>query len=378
VKSIDLPAGTVQFSIQAPISVCESQNIVLKTTPPNESAPWTWTWQGPGITTNTMLQQVTASNLTPGNYTYSVRVTNIRGCSTTQTTSVQVLPRPTAVIAGPATVCLDAHHQVYQLEEAYTSFQWKINGGEITSASADKAFLSVDWENNHPNAWVSVTVANGNCTDSDTLSIDFTNEKALPEGDIILKPSGDILFFAADTLTYPDYLQYEWGALKVTNPDNGLTEPVDLPEKIDGITVFKNRQYYYVGTPGPDTTYYVKISLPGSGCETWCYWPSNPFARMEQAEAPPADSLQRTVPAKAFPNPSAGAFDLLLPEIWNGPVVYRLYYATGALAASGEETAVSGYMHLDFTDQGLPAGFYHLSLFKKSFGAQSNLKIIIH
>jgi hypothetical protein len=99
---------------------------------------------------------------------------------------------------------------------------------------------------------------------------------------------------------------------------------------------------------------------------------------MEQAEAPPADSLQRTVPAKAFPNPSAGAFDLLLPEIWNGPVVYRLYYATGALAASGEETAVSGYMHLDFTDQGLPAGFYHLSLFKKSFGAQSNLKIIIH
>jgi hypothetical protein len=376
VHEITVEPGIVDFEILAPSVLCGQSSFIIKTTDPNAALPWKWNWEGPeGRTSTNAIFQIT--NLAPGTHQFYVTVTNGRGCTGKKEVTITLLEKPQVVIEGPSSVCSGAINQIYTVAGAFDTYEWKVVGGENNATNNQKAFANITWQESSSTHWVSVKASVGNCTDSDTLIVDINNDKALPQGYIFLKPSGDILIFAKDTVIFPMDLNYEWGALRVTDAMNGIVEEVALPTIINGIPISSNKQYYYIEQVDTTLVYYVKISTGNSACETWCFYPDNPYLRLSIDKESDPEVPKNEWKGKIYPNPNTGGFTASLPIVYNGEVTYRLMSAAGVVAATGRNTVLSGECRFDFPAGHWPPGFYFLVVAKENFGLQTTLRIII-
>ncbi|MCU7551871.1 choice-of-anchor D domain-containing protein [Chitinophagaceae bacterium LB-8] len=82
--------------------------------------------------------------------------------------------------------------------------------------------------------------------------------------------------------------------------------------------------------------------------------------------------MQQTpfIAAKAFPNPAnSGSFTVLLPQKWEGEVLYTLVSAAGNKAANGKISLIktTEVINFDFSREMIAPGFYYLYLQSKEY-----------
>ena len=291
---------------------------------------------------------------------------------------MDVVNQLNVVIQGPDSPCLGAVNQIYRLNQPYSTYKWDVTGGTISNGINGKAFVSVDWGSTLP-ALINVTVTEGNCSEKATLAVNFYPKNALPESTIIKKPSEDILIFDYQKSVYPEPIVYAWGALEVIDETLGIVKPVVLKDTIDGVKVYKDRQYYYVKSikPSPPYFYYLDISTKGGGCTTRCYWPDNPYLRLGGDIDPPENNPEIPLKALVMPNPNNGVFNVQLPQVYQEEVNYQLYNVMGSVVNAGKSVVSSNMITLDFTPGHFTPGIYFLEIYKEHFGFYNILKVII-
>lgn len=377
-------AGVVNAQIHAPAVSCVSSALVISGSSQDPTSDWQWNWTGPGTINNPMAQSITVQNLPIGSHTYTVTVTNSRGCTTEISATLEVIDKPEVEISGPTVICKNAAPMNYVVNQQFNTYKWQVQGGNIVGATPfdTDGSVKIDWKENTSIHKLTVTVTIGSCANTNTLNVTLSNEEALPPGTVFKKPSHDILIFELDKNVYTKPLTYKWGALKVINKPNGIIVPYPLETEIMGVAVSDTNQYFYVGQTldslvNAGIVFYVIIS-DGSGCPVYCYYPSDPvnkggggeFEEENQEEA-------ENITPKIIPNPNSGSFRVQLPEVYNGTVNYWLCHAAGVLARNGTASVSSGYCPFDFSGGQFPPGMYYLTIQKPGFGIQTSLKMII-
>ncbi|HQH18277.1 MAG TPA: gliding motility-associated C-terminal domain-containing protein [Bacteroidales bacterium] len=123
---------------------------------------YVWTVTG-GTITSTPLNNdtITVTWDTAGTQTITLTATNIFGCDSTVTYTVEVKPLPTPSIIGSEIACIGSVGNMYYTQPGMTNYVWTVSaGGIITSLPLDNDTIYVTW----------------NTAGTDTVFVNYTNE----------------------------------------------------------------------------------------------------------------------------------------------------------------------------------------------------------
>ncbi len=136
-----------QPTVSGPAEVCaNSSGNVYTTQAGMTNYQWTISTGG-NITGGYGTSSITVTWLTTGAKTVSVVYTSSNGCTaaTPGVANVQVNPRPTPTIAGPASVCAGTTGSVYTTESGMSNYQWTVSSGGTITAGSGTNSITVSW-----------------------------------------------------------------------------------------------------------------------------------------------------------------------------------------------------------------------------------------
>lgn len=116
-------------SISGDPTVCVGYSYTMAASAPSGA---TYTWSGPGLSSNLAAPSVSVLN----NSTYSV-IVSVQGCTNSATHFVTALPIPTVSVIGPSSVC--AGSGITLMGQGASTFTWITNGTPLVS---DTIFIS--------------------------------------------------------------------------------------------------------------------------------------------------------------------------------------------------------------------------------------------
>ncbi|MCB9234103.1 MAG: gliding motility-associated C-terminal domain-containing protein [Bacteroidia bacterium] len=140
--------GNMQVNVTDSVPGCTSADAFYCVTPTNGVPPYGFTWTGPGNLTSN--PNATDSCLVhtypgPGNYSYSVTVSDAFGCNVVTNGNVVidfVLPS----ITGPADVCTSAPTATYSTPNvAGNSYAWYVSAGGTINSGQNTNSVNVTW-----------------------------------------------------------------------------------------------------------------------------------------------------------------------------------------------------------------------------------------
>jgi gliding motility-associated-like protein len=158
--------------------VCEGLQASVNVTT-SGSAPYTYTWTGPGGFTSTQQSPAFSSIQTSNNGTYQVTVNAANGCSTTASTSLVVYPNP-AVVASASLPRYCVGQTIVLAASGGLSYQWRAPGGLTFGGNP----VSIPNANAilHQGLW-QVTATNGNgCSSVGTVLVQIVNNPVVTIG----------------------------------------------------------------------------------------------------------------------------------------------------------------------------------------------------
>ena len=149
-------------TITGPNNVCEGTANNIYVTEAGMSN-YSWTVSAGGVITSTPLNNdtITVTWDTAGTQTITLTATNIFGCDSTVTYTVEVKPLPTPSIIGSEIACIGSVGNMYYTQPGMTNYVWTVSaGGIITSLPLDNDTIYVTW----------------NTAGTDTVFVNYTNE----------------------------------------------------------------------------------------------------------------------------------------------------------------------------------------------------------
>ncbi len=175
------------FSTSSPSDCGGVNNGSASANASNGVPPYTYLWSS-GQTTQAI------TNLAPG--TYTVTVTDANGCTNSNVVNVGSIPFPVANITASDTICAGTSIQLagfFQGAQNY-SFLWSTNQtafGILVTPTATSTYWLI--------------VSNGNCSDTDSITITTINPELLITGDTVICEGESITLTASSGYTF-----YQW------------------------------------------------------------------------------------------------------------------------------------------------------------------------
>jgi len=159
--TVNVAAPSVTIGASPGLTICAGQSTTLMASPTGGTAPYTYSWTGPGGTTTLQTRSASAAGA------YTVVVTDVNGCTGTASATVTVNALPVAAITPPSqTVC--AGQNATFTASGGTSYAWTGPGGFTASTAAiTRSAVTAAMAGTYT---VTVTGANG-CTATATATL---------------------------------------------------------------------------------------------------------------------------------------------------------------------------------------------------------------
>ncbi|MBK5284327.1 MAG: hypothetical protein JJE25_02905, partial [Bacteroidia bacterium] len=94
------PAVTLTISSNSPTTVCAGNSIVILSANANGAPPFTYNWSNAATTSS-----IQVSTSSPGNFIYTVTITDANGCTNSATRTIIVNPLPVVMVSPNASIC---------------------------------------------------------------------------------------------------------------------------------------------------------------------------------------------------------------------------------------------------------------------------------
>ena len=159
-------------------------------------------WSGPAGYNSTQLNNVVTNAQTTNAGVYTLTQTNDKGCTWSESVTVNVNPLPEPVITGPVDVCKGQTGSVYSVPAITGTYVWALSGGTIVSGAGTRQ-ITVNWGNVPGTYTITVTEtydATG-CTGTGTLSVDVLRPPDVEAGPDIEVCEGQTISLHGDTIT---------------------------------------------------------------------------------------------------------------------------------------------------------------------------------
>ncbi len=248
--------GPTAGFVASPFTGCAPITVTFTDTSYTEGgaiSQWFWNY---GSTTRTITSPPGTDTLTystPGNYTVSLTVTDVNGCSNTATSTNYIRPtRPVPVIAQPDTSCRNTQLTFNATPGPFVaqpvSYQWDFGDGNTTTTTTGTVNHSYANNGSYPVTLV-VTDDNG-CVGSTTSNIfvyttpasfQYTlNDTCVDQGGI--KKAQIISVFTSDSNAYASNYSWDLTAVSLTDPSlSSAFYTFDLPGTYSVEFVITNR-----------------------------------------------------------------------------------------------------------------------------------------
>ncbi|MEZ4960201.1 MAG: HYR domain-containing protein [Saprospiraceae bacterium] len=143
---------------------------------PGGVSSYTWTVGGNGtIAGPSNTQNVSVAALGAGNYTLTLTVSNVAGCTNTCSRTVVVDPLPPCLVLGPDDVCASSSGHAYTGPAGMSFYSWSISGNGSIAGAANGQTVLVNASGSAGSYTLTLLVADGNncsssCTKTTTVS----------------------------------------------------------------------------------------------------------------------------------------------------------------------------------------------------------------
>ncbi len=176
-------------TITGPTSTCASTQFTLDAGAGFTSYLWTT-----GETTQTITRTQSAAT-----QTYGVTVTNVAGCSVSDTHTVTVSGNPNATISAPTSALPNTSGLIASVpSQAGATYAWTITNGTITSAANGSSITFKTGNLGVTKLFTTVTI--GGCTDTDNHNVSITTSTT--EADLAITKSAASSVATGGSLTY--------------------------------------------------------------------------------------------------------------------------------------------------------------------------------
>lgn len=215
-------------TMNVPTPLCALTDAPFTATTTNTGLTFNWNF-GDGYTSN--LQDVTHAYQNAGNYTVTLTVSNIYGCTKVYTQSVTVNPAPVINIGNDIKICVGTTTTL-TAPSGYTGYQWYMNGDSISGATNATYTTGV-----HGEYWVQVSNGAGCVALSNHIHINYLPMPVAKIQGSKLICSGVPPFNVWNMVHNSNY-QYQWNmtgpaAGSFTNP-SAYFSTVNIPSQTPG------------------------------------------------------------------------------------------------------------------------------------------------
>lgn len=223
--------------------ICSGSNVILTSTPSGGTPGYTFSWVGPDFFGASVEDPAPFTGTAASSGVYTVKVTDVKGCTATATTQMTVNAKPVVAATNNGSLCLGAALDLKSNPSGgsgnYSSFSWT-GPNNFTSSLQDPKISNIMLVN-AGTYFVTVT-DNAGCTgtSSTTLSISTNNAPTITAGsNSPLCAGNQLVLTSTPNAGTPPYTAFAWAG------PNGYGSSMEDPTPF---TIFQNGAGIYTVT----------------------------------------------------------------------------------------------------------------------------------